>query len=480
MKPILKTLMLVGLLLTAVQAKAQNLALILSFQNYENGSEVRNALRSHNDLITAYRNAGFQTFAGRDRTNAQLRRLLREFADALDDADNAVIHINGHVVSFGQQSWILPIDTQANSLAALEIDGISVDFLLELLAQKPEQSVLFLGMPNRDFANIRGMRRGVSAENMPDDVMMVSGLHRDVVRAVTRDFLNPDTIVLQALSTNRRSLNFDGDIPVSLILADGSSPPPPPPPEVDTPAQIESALGLSRNQRRSIQADLTLLGHDLGTIDGVFGNATRHAIRKWQRDERFSQTGYLTLEQLRRLDQRADTARRNLETQDRAFWARSGAAGTVAGLQAYLNRFPEGLFAGRARDSLAELLRDDDQEEWLRAAEVDTLQAYQRYLQRYPEGIYNRLAKVRIQEFIADQPDPNADARRAEERLRLDESSRLLIELRLAGLGYRVGGTDGNFNNATRNAIRQYQTDRSLPVTGYVSSDMIRMLLLGR
>ncbi|GEM_PF-2947219 len=479
MKPMLRTLMVVGLLFMAVQAKAQNLALILSFQNYENGSEVRNALRSHNDLLTAYRNAGFQTFAGRDRSNAQLRRLLREFADALDDADNAVIHINGHVVSFGQQSWVLPVDTKANSLAGLEIDGISVNFLLELLARKPEQSILFLGMPDRDFANIRGTRRGVSAENMPDDVMMVSGLHRDVVRAVTRNFLDPDTIVLQALSANRRSLNFDGDIPVGLILADGGAAPAPSP-QVDTPVQIESALGLSRNQRRSIQADLTILGHDLGTIDGVFGNATRRAIRNWQRDQRFSRTGYLTAEQLVQLDRGADAVRRDLEVRDRAFWARSGAAGTVAGLQAYLEQFPEGLFAGRARDQLSELLRDDDQEEWLRAAEINTLQAYQRYLQRYPQGIYNRLAKVRIQEFAVDEPDPHADARRAEERLRLDESSRLLIELRLAGLGYRVGGTDGNFNNATRNAIRQYQTDRRLPVTGYVSSTMIRMLLLGR
>ncbi len=480
MKPILKTMLVVGLLFTAVQVKAQNLALILSFQNYENGSEVRNALRSHNDLLAAYRNAGFQTFAARDRTNAQLRRLLRDFTDALEDADNAVIHINGHVVSFGQQSWVLPVDTQANSLAALEIDGISVNFLLELLARKPGQSVLFLGMPDRDFGNMPMVRRGVSAENIPDNVMMVSGLHRDVVRAVTQDFLNPDTIVLQALSANRRNLDFDGDIPVDLILADGGTPPAPPLPQVDTPAQIENALGLSRNQRRSIQADLTLLGHRLGSIDGVFGNATRRAIRDWQRQARLQQTGFLNRDQLRRLDQQADTARQNLERQDRAFWARSGAAGTVAGLQAYLERYPEGLFAGRARDSLTELLRDDDQEEWLRAAEVDTLQAYQRYLQRYPDGIYNRLAKVRIQEFIEDQPDPNENARRAEERLRLDESSRLLIELRLAGLGYRVGGTDGNFNNATRNAIRQYQTDRRLPVTGYVSSDMIRMLLLGR
>ncbi len=477
MKIFLRTVMVFGLVFTAMQGKAQNLALILSFENYENGPDVRNALRSHNDLLTAYQDAGFQTFAGRDRSNAQLRRLLTEFADALADADNAVIHINGHVVSFGQQSWVLPVDAQNDSLAGLEIDGISVNFLLALLAQKPEQSVLFLGMADRDFANIAGMRRGVSNANIPDNVMMVSGPVRDVARAVAQDFLDPDTIVLQALSANRRQLDFDGDIPIDLILAEGGLPPPP---RVDTSAEIESALGLSRNQRRSIQADLTLLGHELGSIDGVFGNATRHAIGKWQKDERFPETGYLNAEQVRRLDILADTARFEVETRDRAFWARSGAAGTVAGLQAYIERFPDGLFAGRARDQLLELLRDDDQNEWLRAVDTNTLQAYQRYLRRFPEGTYNRLAKVRIQEFAVDEPDPHDNARRAEERLRLDNSSRLLIELRLAGLGYRVGTPDGNFNNATRNAIRQYQDDGRLPVTGYVSSDMIRMLLLGR
>ncbi len=182
------------------------------------------------------------------------------------------------------------------------------------------------------------------------------------------------------------------------------------------------------------------------------------------------------------MDQQADAARGELEGEDRQFWAQTGAGGALAGLRAYLDRYPDGLFSERAHNELQALEQNDDEDEWDRAASRDTLQSYQRYLQRYPDGIYNRLAKARVQEFLVEEDDDTDDeeARRIEERLRLDQSSRLLIELRLAGLGYRIGTAEGNFDDETRQGIRSYQDDRNLPETGYVNADMIRMLLLGR
>lgn len=474
MNLIQKTLIVVAVTLATFQAKAENLALVLSFENYENGADVRRGLSNHDALLAAYRDAGYQTFGGRDRSHSQLRRLLRNFVTALPGADNAVIHITGHVATFGSESWVLPSDTDADTVGDLEIDGISVDFLLQLLAQKPGHSVMFLGMADRNFDNITGARRGVANNQAPDGVLMVSGAHNDVSRAVLNNFIKSSQSIVEALAANRHRLTIDGDIPFGLVLAEDVAP------RVATAADIEAALGLSRNQRRAIQADLAILGYNLGSIDGVFGNATRRAVRNWQERERLDATGYLTRAQVRRLDQQAAAARREIEGDDRAYWARTGASGTAGGLRNYLERYPEGLFATRAQNELAVLEQSDDVTEWERAANRNNLAGYQRYLERYPDGIYNRLAKVRIQEILSNQPDPNEDARRVEDRLRLDEPSRLLIELRLAGLGYRVGSADGNFDNSTRRAIRSYQNDHDLPETGYVTSGMIRLLLLGR
>ncbi|HEX5785323.1 MAG TPA: peptidoglycan-binding protein, partial [Burkholderiaceae bacterium] len=41
-------------------------------------------------------------------------------------------------------------------------------------------------------------------------------------------------------------------------------------------------LGLSRAQRRELQALLQLKGHDIGTIDGMLGDKSRAAIRAEQ------------------------------------------------------------------------------------------------------------------------------------------------------------------------------------------------------
>ena len=59
------------------------------------------------------------------------------------------------------------------------------------------------------------------------------------------------------------------------------------------PATLEHALGLSVEQRRLIQLGLAVSGFDPGAPDGVFGAATRAAIREWQALAGVAVTGYL-------------------------------------------------------------------------------------------------------------------------------------------------------------------------------------------
>lgn len=67
-----------------------------------------------------------------------------------------------------------------------------------------------------------------------------------------------------------------------------------PQPAIPNPAQTEAALDLRREDRRTAQKALTALGFDTRGIDGIFGQNTRRAIARWQRDEDAEPTGYLT------------------------------------------------------------------------------------------------------------------------------------------------------------------------------------------
>jgi len=62
-------------------------------------------------------------------------------------------------------------------------------------------------------------------------------------------------------------------------------------------ACLEQGLGLTRAQRVLVQQGLASLDYEAGATDGLFGPATRAAVRQWQRGKGFAETGYLTQEQ---------------------------------------------------------------------------------------------------------------------------------------------------------------------------------------
>ena len=58
-------------------------------------------------------------------------------------------------------------------------------------------------------------------------------------------------------------------------------------------ACLEGQLGLDRAERRLVQQGLAALDYSPGPADGVFGGATRAAVRQWQRAKGEPVTGYL-------------------------------------------------------------------------------------------------------------------------------------------------------------------------------------------
>ncbi len=127
--------------------------------------------------------------------------------------------------------------------------------------------------------------------------------------------------------------------------------------------QAEADLDLPRDARREIQQDLSLLGFDTRGVDGIFGQGTRAAVTAWQDENGFTASGYLNADQIARLDAQAERRaeelekedrqrRKEQERQDRTFWSETGAQGDEPGYRAYLNRFPEGLYAEEAQERL--------------------------------------------------------------------------------------------------------------------------------
>ena len=127
---------------------------------------------------------------------------------------------------------------------------------------------------------------------------------------------------------------------------------------------VEEALGLDRASRRQIQLRLRAGGFDPGGADGMFGPRTRAAVRGWQTSRGERATGYLdgpAAEALRSAGASgpavaavARPAAASAE-QENLFWQSIRNSTNAAEFEAYLARFPNGVFSALARARLAAL-----------------------------------------------------------------------------------------------------------------------------
>ena len=454
----------------AEAAQAENLALVISDGYYDRVSDAPDISQRHDRLVASFEQQGYRVFQGKNLNRQETRQLIADFASRMGMADLAVVSLQGHFAHYGGKSWLLPADIDARSATGLAFSGVDLDFIAQLMAEKPDKSVMFIGESGRGNLRIPSVADGIVRLFLPRGVMMVSGAAQAVDDVLRSRFLRSNVRVSDVLRTDIRGLQIDGDIPRDLVLANGRA-------LIVTPEQVENSLGLSRTERRRIQQDLTDLGFNTRGIDGLFGAGSRAAIEGWQRRNRKTRTGFLTAEQVALLRTQGDSARVQIQANDRQFWATTGANGSEQGLRQYLQRYPNGLFANQARAELARLTTVTDEQAWARAVQVNTDAAYRQYLHDYPNGFYKDFAWQRIGTVPATVDN---EAKRVEDSLNLNAVSRLLIEQRVADLGYTTGPRDGNFDLSTRQAFRGYQRDRNLPVTGYVNADMIRRLLLGQ
>lgn len=530
-----------------VPAWAEDAALVLANERYELlGRLARGAAPAV--ASRALEGMGFDLTVLPNGRAATLADTLSDFANIAPGAERLVVVLSGRFVTDGARTWFLAADAEAPAFLGLGGATLSVESVMQLMQRQAGSAVLILGAdPDQDTVFDAYLQEGIGTLDVPQGVTVVRGLPRDVAAFMETDLVQPDGDLTRLIAANRRvaaegflprQFLFMGPVPDAVAVTAE--------PEVDSSAEdalwdgavaldtaevyrnyltrypngryaaaaeealaailseparddrlAEEALDLSRDARRNIQRNLSLLDYNTRGIDGIFGPGTRGAITNWQQQNGFAQTGYLSNEQINLLD--AQSARRaaELEAQaervaaeqarlDRAFWAETGARTDEPGLRAYLDRYPDGLFAETATGQLAaieaEKRREAEAEErsaWDAALAADTVPAYTAYLRTFPDAAFRAEADARI--AALEQASGNNAAEQAalaaEAALGLNPITARLVEAKLDQLGLNPGVVDGVFDDATRRALRRYQRDRDLSVTGYVDEGTVVRLL---
>jgi peptidoglycan hydrolase-like protein with peptidoglycan-binding domain len=548
---------LAGLVLAAHPLYAEDRALVIGNENYSDGADIPGAREALNASI-ALRAAGFTVIDGRDLATPALRSRLSAQLRVLRPEDRLILLLAGHFAQSDGQTWFLGTDASAPDLANIDAAGISLATVMEIAARVPGGAIVLLGTENRRLPLATGLRQGIGPLVPPQGVAVVQGDAR-AVSGFASATLTARGASLASLLRGRSDLSAIGFLPQTMPFrpAEGGADAAPvvAPPPVSTGQTVieraaedqawaaarrtgteasfrayldrypsgrfaalarseiariqndpqaraeaaEAALNLSRDQRRTIQRQLSLLGFDPRGIDGLFGRGSRTAILAWQRRTGYAETGYLDRDQIVSLTAQADRRAAELEReaaerkaeqdrQDRIYWRSTGAAGDEAGLRAYLKRFPDGLFAEVATERLSVYEEErrrqaaaQDRAAWDLANQNNTIASYRDYLARFPNGVFAAEAQGRVEALEAEAsggPDRER-AKAAEEALGLNRLARRLIEVRLEDLGLNPGQVDGEFDDRTRRAIRRFQNSRGQPPTGYLDQSAVVALLAG-
>lgn len=530
-------------LMIGVPTASADAALILVQSDYAELDDVSGANQA-SELAQIAEDAGFEVTASLDSDVRDAADAIDEFRRDAEDGERVMILISGHILSDGSNTWLLT--NEAEDVSRFNIGSMAVPLgpIMDIASDFPGQAVLMMAGSGEDAdtddllpVETIDAAQGVSVfsgridrlTDMTEDMLLVPGLSlaeiaEEAPRGVEASgFISPATAFLPAddgsFTVIERSVQdpqeafwvvartmdtaegydlyleyypdglHNGEARAALRQLESDA--------QNADEMAEAALELNRAARRQVQRNLSLLGHNPRGIDGIFGPATRSAISGWQGANGYDQTGYLDAPQLRQMTEAADARAAQLEAeaeerqreqdrQDRAYWNQIGQGQDEAGLRAYLESYPDGLFADVAEARLEQIesekmanARAEERAFWNRVREEDRATSYRAYLERYPDGLFVDNAQARLQALRNDRNRDQlvAQARDEEREVAGNPVSRLLVETRLRTLGYELSGVDGEFDGTTRRAIRRFQRSRGLDVTGFVTQDtMVRLL----
>ena len=536
----------------ATDAQARGDALVIGNSQYSAVQTLFGAQRVA-QAASALQAKGFDVALAQDAGARDMREAFGVFAEGLDeDGGPVVVLLSGAFVHSVNGSYLVPV-TGSSRISATDvlIQGFPLDAALAVLSAYQGRAFLVLGETEVDPELGDFLFAGVGALDIPQGVTVLRGPAADVARYASRDLARTGRFVRRAAI--EYELEVEGFAPHSHVIVNPEDVAPPrgatEPPladvfanraaddaawrlaqEADSAAgyqtyldgfpagshinaarqrlnalnsepfyrerRTEEDLDLNRNDRRSLQRALTILGYDTRGIDGVFGNGTRGAVRLWQQASGLTQSGYLDTGQINRL--LAQAARRaaeleeeerrkqaELEREERDFWQRIQARGEEAGFRQYLQRYPDGRFVNEARAVLkeiderrAEQAVGQDRRDWSKAAQANTMAAYAAYLKDWPNGAFVEEAKERMALLDRDREKVrNAiQAKREEDAMNLNFVTRQLAEKQLDNLKLKPGKVDGRFDENTRGALRRFQKARGLRVSGFLDEQtMVRL-----
>jgi TPR repeat protein len=145
----------------AAQAQTR-VALVIGNSAYQNAARLSNPVRDAQAIAELFRNASFDVVQARnDLGNLEFRRAVREFAEAAQRSDIAVMFFAGHGLEYRGTNYMLPVDAKLATDHDVEDEAVPLDRLIRAIEPARRLRLIILDAC-RDNPLLRTMQRTVA------------------------------------------------------------------------------------------------------------------------------------------------------------------------------------------------------------------------------------------------------------------------------------------------------------------------------
>ncbi len=414
---------LLSLAVSTVASADRRVAFVVGNGAYTHAPALANPANDAREVAAALERLGFDVVSGFDLKNADLRLRIRDFATKLAGADVALFFYAGHGLQVGGENFLIPVDAAISTEADLDFNAVKMDLVSRQMDRETKIKIVMLD----------------ACRDNPFEKQLARSMSRTRSATLKKGLAEIGSNVggtLIAFATDPGDVALDGDgkhSPFTTALLR----------HIETPG-IEVGLMMRR------------------VTKDVF-EATKERQRPWTNA---SLTGEFYMKPgdappaaapapgLQTAAVPPATGGFDERQMEMTLWQSAEKSGSKADYEEYIKQYPNGRFAGLARNRIAAAKPGD-----VRTAAVAPTNT------ATPE--------------LGRSLDPGARSpdEVAEEALGIAFNDRIGIQRRLMLLGFDPRGVDGSFGPGTRNAIGAWQRSRTFAPTGFFNAQTYPALL---
>jgi hypothetical protein len=399
----------------------KRVALVIGNDAYTNAVSLDNAVFDARAVADALRKLGFQVVDGYDLDIDHMRAKVSQFSAALSGSGSAVIYYAGHGISVDEENYLIPTDIALKSPTDLDLNAISVSLLLKQMKRDDRANIVIL------------------------DACRENPFAAELAKHKTR-----------VLVVERGLSPIDGDLARGTLIAFASDP-------------KSTALDGPPGQHSPFTE--ALLGHlfDPGvTIDTVMSRVrndvwekTGHNQLPWVNTSLIGEykLNPQPLESIAKSTEPsaapAGTSADPRESKENLLWESAQHSDLAADYQAYLDAFPNGVFAQMAKNRIANM----------EAARTST-----------PTAAPQIPAMTEPPGPKKDEWKDNLGTLETEWALNLGPTGLKEVQQRLIVLNLYRGPETGELDQMTRSALAEWQKKRGFAPTSFLNSAQLAAL----